>query len=251
MIASLMLDLDDAPDFPGNTGTALGRAFAAYPLMAAKSARHVGRHFVASDSPAVKAVALQYAAILLDPPTGERTLASLLSHGLAAMTKELRGEDQGLELLVLLFSNAPAVTAQAIDDGIEALHGRSELDSAATVSPHNRFPPLAARREGADGLLEPWLAQAKADPQSAEAWYPDWGAQVLRPAKIERPDGAEPYPWLGRKVLPLKQWGGGPIDYQWQVPAMEFWLKKHGVTDSTSNLERQPKPQAAPKGDRR
>ena len=54
---------------------------------------------------------------------------------------------------------------------------------------------------------------------------------------------------LGRNVLPLKQWGGGKIDYHWQVPSLEYWLKKHGFADLSSNLEMQPlpKPQPAPK----
>ena len=35
MICALMLDPDDSPDFPGNTGQALGRPLAAYPFIAA------------------------------------------------------------------------------------------------------------------------------------------------------------------------------------------------------------------------
>ena len=50
------------------------------------------------------------------------------------------------------------------------------------------------------------------------------------------------------KTLALKQWGGGPVDYQWQVPSAEFWLKKHGLSDLTPSRELQPKPQPAPRG---
>ena len=64
-----------------------------------------------------------------------------------------------------------------------------------------------------------------------------------------KPDAAE-LSWLGDKILPLKQAGGGPVDYSWHVPKMEYWLKKHGVRDSP-RPEPMPKLAPAPKPDRR
>jgi len=250
MICSLMVDATDSADFPDNEGTALGRPLASYPLIAAKSSRHVGRHFVVTDSPAVKAVALQYGAAIIDPPAGP-LMPSRLLHGFKAIREELKGDGQALELLVVLHANSPAVAEESIDSGIEALQARPELDSAASVCSRNRFNPYFARREAAGGLLEPYVPFAPAAP--AEVLYPDWGVFVVRPRCLEGTPGLEPFAWLGRKVLPLKQWGGGPIDYRWQIPALEIWLKKNGATDSSATFDPQPKPQPAPapKGGRR
>lgn len=251
MICALMLDFDDSPDFPKGEGTAFGRPLAAYPLMAAKSSGHIRRHYVLTQAPAVKSVALQYAAHIIDPPpetAKDHCLESFLKHGCRFIKEDLKGEKESLDLLVVLLANAPAVTVEMLDSGLEALQHKPELDSAASVSPFGRLNPFYARREGAGGLLEPYVRH---DPQArGEVWYPDWSLQILRPRVLEEMTGEPPLAWLGRKVFPLKQWGAGPVDYKWQIPALEFWLKKHGVSDLTPNLELQPKPklQPAPKG---
>lgn len=251
MICSLTLDLDDSPDFPGSEGSALGRPLPAYPLIAAKSTRFVRRHYVVTEAPAVKAVALQYGAHIVDPPRGAappRRVETLLLHGLRLIQEELKSESAGLDFLALLFANAPTVTGEIIDEGLEALQARPELDSAASVSCFNRFHPGGARRQNAQGLLEPYAPSAAG--ADDEVWFFDRGVQVLRPKALEAMEGPAPFPWLGRKVLALKQWGGGPVDYQWQIPALEHWLTKHGVSDLSSKLELQPQPklQPAPKG---
>jgi hypothetical protein len=252
-----MLDLDDSPDFPGNKGLALGRPLAAYPLMAARASGQIRRHFVVTESPPVKAVALQNEAIIIDPPKGASAPAShatragrFLLHGYHFIKEELKGSAETLDLLAVFLAQAPAVTGETITAGFEALLSKPELDSAVSVSPGNRQHPSCAQSLDKDGLLEPYLTHPAHD--QGEVWYPDWGVQLLRPRWIESMKGARPYPWLGRKVFALKQWGGCPIDYQSQIPSLEFWLKKHGLSDLSASLELKPSPklQASPKGRR-
>ncbi|MBI5631845.1 MAG: hypothetical protein HY921_13290 [Elusimicrobia bacterium] len=252
MICSLMLDLDDSSDFPGNTGTALGRPLAAYPFMAARSCAQIHRNFVLTDSPPVKAVALQYGGIIIDPPPG-RSLHEIpaeeqLWHGLQALQADLKREDEALELLLLFFSNAPALTGKILEQGLDVLHDRPELDSAASVSPRNRFNPFLARKENSEGLLDPFIPEGLVP--SGDIYYPDWGAQILRSRNLEQlgpPPYTRTWPWLGKRVFPLKRWSPGPIDFQWQVPALELWLQKNGVANVSSAREPQLKPQPAPK----
>lgn len=250
LVCALLLDLDDAADFPGNEGTVFGRPLSAYPLMAARTSAHVRRIYALTGSPAVKSAALQYDAVIIDPPKVKPSLPSYLQHGYNAIKEELRREDAQLELLAVLFANAPAVTKDMVDTGVEALLDRPELDSAMSVVPLERWSPLLTKRQSEDGLLAPfWPSPSGA--ASDQAWYPTWGVTVLRPKCLEKPSGEPPLPWLGSKILPLKQWGGGPIDYQWQIPCLEYWLQKNGIADASSKLERKPKPQLAPKTDRR
>lgn len=254
MICSLLLDCDDAADFPGNMGVALGRPFAAYPLLAARACGAVTRHYAVTDSPPVKAAALQYDASIIDPPKAVASVSSrpeqLLRHGAAQIAAELKSDGESLELLVILSAHAPAVTRDLIEEGLEALQTRPELDSAVSVSPYNRWNPFHARRETPKGLLVPYVPPGDAAARG-DAWFPDWGVCIIRPKSLEEAKGDSPAPWMGDNVLPLKQWGGGPIDYHWQVPSLEFWLKKHGFSDLSSSMEMQPKPQLAPKTDRR
>ena len=36
-----------------------------------------------------------------------------------------------------------------------------------------------------------------------------------------------PQKWMGNKIAPIPSWGGCDVDYKWQVPLVEYWLKKN------------------------
>ena len=234
MICALLVDPDDSIDFPGNEAEVLGRPLAAYPLLAAKGSEHARRLYAQTASSPVRRIAVQLGAIILDPPPsaedGPRpTDTARVLSGYRQIIDDLKSEKGELELLVLLFANTGAVNTALIDAGVRALLDDPALDSAATVSPYDRWNPRRAFREGADGRLTPYGSAT----EIGTPWFPDWGAAILRPRILNtlRPDAAD-LSWLGEKILPLKQAGGGPVDYSWQVPKMEYWLKKQGVRDS-------------------
>ena len=242
VVCAFLVDLDDAADFPGNGAGAFGRPLCAYPLMAAQRSAHVRRIYALTASPPVKAAALQYDAVILDPPKTKPTFSECLLHGWRQISKELRGENALLEVLVVLLANAPAVTKDLIDSGVEALLDHPDLDSAISVTTLERWTPSQARRLTSDGLLV-LLPPAPCVVSTEPAWHPTWGATILRPQGLESMD------FLGQKVFALKTWGPGPIDHLWQIPGLEYWLKKHGIPDLSPRLEMQPrlKPQTTPK----
>lgn len=243
MICSLLVDADDSPDFPGSTATALGRPMAAYPMMAARGSSQIRRHYVVTESVPVKAVAAQNAAVIVDPPTGDSTFESRMIHAVKQIEAELAGEGDKLELLCVFSAQTPTITTDLVEQGVEALLAKPEYDAAVSVSAFNRHNPLLAHREGATGSLEPVVRPYSDIP--GDIWFPDFGVQILRPTMLlkgEAPGKALMW-WLGAKVMPLKQWGGGPVDYQSQVPGAEFFLKKHGYADISAAYELQPKPQ--------
>jgi hypothetical protein len=205
-------------------------------------------------SPVVSRVAAQYGASSLTPPqpAGDASPSdeALIAHGWRQIADDLKGENDPPELLVILFANTGAVSAQSINDGVQAMLDDPALDSAATVSCYDRWTPRRAMRETPAGRLAPYAECVTA---AGTAWFPDWGAVVARPRVLDAltPQSA-PLAYLGTNILPLKQVGGGPVDRAWQVPKMEYWLKKQGVRDSP-RPEPQPKlaPKTAPKNDRR
>jgi hypothetical protein len=252
MICALLVDPDDSPDFPGNTAEVMGRPLAAYPLMAAKGSQYVRRVYAQTGSNVVARAAAQYGAINLIPPAGDGGSAlsdeALIANAWKQIVEDLKSEKDVPELLVILFANTGAVSSALINDGVQALLDDAALDSAATVSCYERWTPRRALRENAEGRLIPY---AECLPEAGSPWFPDWGAAVVRPRVLDllKPD-SPPLAYLGKNILPLKQFGGGPVDRQWQVPKMEYWLKKQGVRD-TQRPEPKPKLAPAPKPDRR
>ena len=39
----------------------------------------------------------------------------------------------------------------------------------------------------------------------------------------------------GRRIHPIRQWGGLDVDYEWQIPLVEYWLRAHGVDAAREN----------------
>lgn len=246
MIIALMLDPADSPDFPENEAEVLGRPLSAYPLIAARRSRNVGRRYVHAQTQIVRRTAMQYDAVLVEPPLeNSKDQLEALLYSWRFIKEDLAHEGALCELLVVLHAHTGTVTAEMIDKGVEALANDPALDSAASVSIYDRWNPRRALRETPEGRVAPF---APTSPPPGEALYPDWGCMVLRPAGLENaPDSCDPFPFCGKNVLPLKQRGGGPVDYAWQVPKMEYWLKKQGLTDAAPSWTLQPKLQPAPK----
>jgi len=250
MICALLIGRNGSAGFPGkNLHPVLGRPLAAYPLLAARDAVGVGRTYVSTDSAALAAVARHYGAAIIDRPAHLATAAALgehaFVHGYEVIRDALAAEGASLDLLVLLFANAATVTAATIDAAIAVMKARPDIDSAVTVSCYNMWSPLRARRIDDDGLLQPFVQfEAFGDPTAlscdrdsqGDVWFPDMGLSVVRPHCLEcLADGVLPQRWMGRRIHPIKQWGGLDVDYDWQIPLVEHWLRAHGVDAATED----------------
>jgi len=244
MIAALMIGREGSTGFPGkNTAPVLGRPLMAYPLMAAKESKQVERVYVSTDSAKIKEVALEYGGRIIERPeelaTAEALGDEVFAHGYRHIKEEAAQEGKSLEALALLFCNAPMVTGHLIDAGVEALRKHPEIDSAVSVSVYNMWSPLRARRLNPQGLMSPFVPfEAFGDPaklncdrdSQGDVYFADMGVSVVRPRCLEDlKQGLLPQRWMGRKIYPLRQWGGLDVDYEWQIPQVEFWLKANGI----------------------
>lgn len=249
MICALLIGREGSSGFPSkNLLPVLGRPMMVYPLLAAKTAKTIDRVYVSTDSPRIKEIGRAHSAYIIDRPAYLATKEALgedaYVHGYQVIRDELASEGYTVEMMVLLFCNAPTITAVLLDEGVAALRANPEADSAVTVSIYNMWSPLRARKLGADGYLHPFVPfEAFGDPATlncdrdsqGDVYFADMSASVVRPRCLENLHaGLLPQKWMGQKILPIKQWGGLDVDYPWQVPQVEYWLREHGFTETTT-----------------
>ena len=228
---------------PGkNTLSILGKKLCEYPLIAASKSRYVERIFVSTDCPIITKVAKNYDAnIIVRPPelaNREALGDHVFQHGYFEIKKILKSENKTIELMVLLFANAATITDRLINEGVEILRKNSNLDSAVTTSIYNMWSPLRARKIDGEGTLKPFVPfETFGDPKTlncdrdsqGNVHYADMSVSVVRPSCLEKlEEGLLPQKWMGQKIAPIPSWGGCDIDYEWQIPMVEFWLKKNG-----------------------
>ena len=240
MIIALLMGRAGSSGFPGkNVYPVLGRPLVEYPLIAASESGAIDHIFVSTDSAEIKEIGRKYGADIIDRPPELCTTQALgedvYVHAYNYAKKSIK---EPIDLIVLLMANAATITGKLIDDGIKVLQDHPDYDSAVSVSCYNMWSPLRARKEGPDGLLHPFVPFTTfGDPKTlncdrdsqGDVWFADMGVSIVRPKNLEHlEDGLLPQKWMGQKIYPLKQWGGLDVDYEYQMPQVEFWLKKHG-----------------------
>ena len=245
MIAALLIGRQGSIGFPRkNTYPVMGRALMEYPLLAAMCAKEVDEVYISTDSPDIIRI-------------GEKQGVNIIKRPAYLCTKEAHGEDafvhgykyirdelkKDIEMIVLLHCNAPCVLPEQIDEGVRILRQHPEYDSAVTASKYNMYSTVRARKIGEDGLLHPFIPfelypedmQISCDrDEQGDTYFADVCLSVVRPRCLEDLNyGILPQRWMGQKIYPIKQWGGVDVDYEWQMPLAETWLKMHGFTEDS------------------
>ena len=245
MIVAILIGREGSTGFPGkNDVSVLGKPMVAWPLAAARATPEIDRTYLSTDSPRLKEIAREYGALIIDRPphlcTKEALGEHAYQHAHEVITAELAKDGRTPELYVLLMANAPTISPAQLREGIAALRARPDYDSAVTVSCYNMWSPLRARKIGADGLLHPFVPfETFGDPKTlncdrdsqGDAWFADMGVSIVRPKNLDHlEDGLLPQKWMGQKIYPIKNEGGLDVDYAYQMPQAEFWLRKNGGT---------------------
>jgi hypothetical protein len=240
MVIGLLMGRKGSEGFPGkNLFSVLGKPLAQYPMEAAIKCDRIDATYLSTDDEKLMALARRLDIGVIERPAELCTSKALGEHVYRHGCEVARQRNAGreIEIVVLLMCNAATVTAGMIAEGIDVLEKNPDYDSAVSVSCYNMWSPLRARRIDADGLLKPFVPfESFGDPATlncdrdsqGDVWFADMGVSVVRRQCLENLDfGLLPQKWMGRSIYPLKQWGGLDVDFEWQVPLVEYWLKEH------------------------
>ena len=240
MIIAIMIGRKGSRGFPGkNTYKVLGRPLCEYPLMAAKKSKYIDKIYVSTDCDKIKKISSKYNVEFIERPKKLNTSKALGDHVFEYSYNQVKNRNKKkIKLVVLLFANAPTINFKLIDKGIALLKKNKYFDSAVTTSVYNMWSPLRARKLTADGSLKPFVnfeyfgnpktLNCDRDSQG-NVYFADMSLSVVKPKCLENLDsGLLPQKWMGRKIMPIKSWGGCDVDYKWQIPGVEHWLISNG-----------------------
>lgn len=237
MVVAIIMGRKGSKGFPDkNLYNVLGKPLAFYPMKAAKECPDINKIYLSTDDERLMKLAQDNGIeIIKRPPelcTDEALGEHVYAHAYNFIKQEMRDR---IEIVVLLMCNAATVTPEIISTGIKVLRENPDYDSAVTVSKYNMWSPLRARKIGGDGLLHPFVPFDVFDSfkiltcdrdSQGDVWFADMGASIVRPRCIDNIEqGLLPQKWMGQKIYPLKQWGGLDVDYEWQIPQVEYWLR--------------------------
>jgi len=242
MICALMIGRAGSAGFPKkNITKVLGKRLCEYSLIAAKKSKYIDKIFVSTDCPKIKLVSKKYKANIINRPKklcSNRALGDdVFQHGYFEIKKLAKKEDKDIELIVLLFANVATVSHKLIDKGIKFLKKNKTFDSAVSTSVYNMWSPLRARKLLKDGSLKPFVPfKTFGNPKTlncdrdsqGDVYFADMSVSVVRPKCLENiTKGMLPQKWMGNKIAPIKSKAGFDMDYDWQIPLAEHWIKNN------------------------
>ncbi len=225
-----------------NLRKVLGRSLCEYPLLAVKNSKYVNKSFVSTDCPKIMKISKKYRSELIERP---KRLANDHSLGEDAyvdayfkIKKKLEAQNVKIELVVLLMANAATIDSKMIDNGVKILRKHKKFDSAVSTSVYNMWSPLRARKLTKNGTLKPFVPfETFGNPKTLNCdrdsqgtvYYADMSVSIVRPKCLENiKQGLLPQKWMGSKIAPIFSEGGCDVDYEYQIPGVEHWLKKRG-----------------------
>ena len=101
------------------------------------------------------------------------------------------------------------------------------------------WSPLRARKIDRHGYLKPFVPfETFGNPKTlncdrdsqGNVYYADMSVSVVRPHCLENMENnLLPQKWMGKRIAPIISNGGCDVDFPWQIPMVEYWLKTNKI----------------------
>jgi N-acylneuraminate cytidylyltransferase len=241
MNIALIIGKKTSTGVPGkNVREIVGRPAAEYAFIAAKYAG-VDRIYVSTDSYEIAEIGQPYGAIYIKRPpelaTPDALTEDALLHAYEFIKSDLTGEV--ISTISPLFCNNPAINVDLLKEAIQFTKSTREFDSCFSVARYDMFSPARARRITSEGEMTPFVDLEHIENVSSirssqgSVYFCDLSIQVMKPVCFEdMENGQLPFKWQGKRSKAIETDFGFDIDTEWQYVVIEYWLRKHGFTET-------------------
>jgi len=183
-----------------------GQPMVHYPIKAAQAAKRIGEVWVSTDGEGIAEASRAAGAKIIPRP--DELGGDSINHGLvikhAVEYVDARVAD--VENIVLLLGNTVYIDGEIIDQALNLLDERKDLDSVMTVWEAADDHPYRALQINGDGLIETFGGPRKVSTERQsypKAYYYDQGVWAFRKQTVQVQDGPNPWWWMGKNVHPI------------------------------------------------
>ena len=233
-----MIGRSGSVGFPNkNTKVLNKKKICEYPIIASKNSKYINETFVATDCSKIIKATKKYNVKFIGRPKYLNSSKALGEDVYKYCFEKLKKKFKKIELIVLLMANAPTLNSKMIDQAIQQIRRNQRADSIVSVSKYNMWSPLRARKINTNGYLDPFVNfEYFGDPKTlncdrdsqGDVYFADMSFSIVKPRCFKNMESnLLPQKWMGNKILPYISEAGLDIDYEWQFPQLEFWIKKN------------------------
>ncbi|MBI1937718.1 MAG: hypothetical protein HYS25_06300 [Ignavibacteriales bacterium] len=213
----------------------LNRPVVMYPILAAKHTSLIQQTYLSTDSQSLLSLCREIEGLkILTRDLPGLTLTEEIKAALEKVKNELGYYPQNI---AIMFANSPCITNTLLFNAFSFLTENKKIDSVVSAMKRSEFSP--ARMFTVNGT------QLKQDKQylsfHENIYFLDHRVIVIRTDNILNCNTESNYieSVLGNNIYPvLQQEGIWDIDYIWQIPMIERWLKQNGFNDSETPYDK-------------
>ncbi len=227
---AIIFAMEDMNGFNRCSFPVLGRPVVSYPILAALASKKIDKVFLSTRSERILQIAKLFKQVQVIERENECDM--ILEEFKRSTLKAVEHLGEPPARVVLLLGNSPCILSKTIDNALEVLDTKPKLDSVVTVIKRHEFSPPNAFSIKEDGLLR---ASCFDQSDSRYAYFIDGRLITVRThCVLNLKEPFENYSEVcGNSIFPFFQEEGvADIDYTWQVPLVERWLKKNGFSDT-------------------
>lgn len=228
---AIVFGKDENDSFNRYTFPILGRPAGSYSLLAAANSSKIDQVYLSSDSSGLLHIGENIEGVsLLRREISQPTLTEEVRVALSNIITQLKYSP---ETVTILLANSPCITHEIINNAVTFLEENPDYDSVVTTMKRVEFSSTRIFRLNDANQFQ--RSNAEAEENDDEVYFLDRRAMVIRSEVILNSKVKNNYyeSLLGKSVHPVIQEEGiWDIDYIWQVPIVESWLKRNGFNDS-------------------
>lgn len=200
---------------------------------AARRSSHIGRFYISSDDTEILGTAG-------DAGYSEIVRPDILSTATAQSTDAVRHaldiieQDGAVDIVVVQHANVGTITAEIIDDCIDALLANETLSAVVPSHEMTEYHPFRGKAVDSDGCLLPFVdnsGDASANRQELPTClFFDHSIWALRAKSIRDPNGQGPWPCMGQKIKPYITKGCLDVHSMEDIALTEKWILENNIT---------------------
>jgi len=195
-----------------------------FPIIACQRSKIVDKIFVSTDSNIIKKKIKKISNVEIINRSKKLATDKALGEDVfldAYLQIKKKYKKNKIEFLILLFANSVTLSKKMLTNGVEFLRKNPSFDSAVSTSVYNMWSPLRARKLDKRGALVPFVPfKTFGNPKTlncdrdsqGDVYFADMSCSIIRPECLENmKDNLLPQKWMGKKIAPIKSWGGMAI----------------------------------------
>ena len=199
-----------------------------------KKVKSIKKIYVSTDSEYIISKAKKKNCSIINRPKHLCTDRSLLSDAIYHAVDIAKKKEGHIDNFLILLCNSICFTHQAINKSLKKIKS-DKADSVVTISKFNMFSPVRAMKIEKDKIsnfipnkvLKKYVNLSGDRDKSTDSFFINHSFTLSKKEVFDKPKkNPMPFQWIGKNKCFIEQkFCVGDIDFEWQIPIVEWWLK--------------------------